>query len=295
MRERLEPIEGAWNSFVVEFPSYPKLISAGREEYQKILFLCATAEKNPAELCFAFFGPQILLHQLRADEDGSLVEGARLIFVYAAEIPGNLKASLDHFQESYNAPVLVSQRANVQKSAQHVLEFLQGSRAGETAYGGNELSVAQPAHLEPGLAPLPGDVGLWADPLPEVALDAAGDDAERLVATTDIQDYRAEYACRFVLKNFKQGINRDKMAEMVHLSPGYFSNLFRVEIGMSFSDYLIQVRIDNAKKLLRRFDLSVEEVSKECGFNSLAHFSRTFKDRCGMPPLKYRKTPNPVA
>lgn len=294
MRERLEPIEGAWNSFVVEFPSYPKLISSGREDYQKILFLCATAEKNPAELCFAFFGPQILLHQLRSDEEGNLVDGARLIFVYAAEIPSNLKASLDHFQESYNAPVLVSQRSNVQKSAQHVLEFLQGSQANGPVAESDELA-AHTARLDPGLAPLPSDVGLWSDALPEVVLVNSSETGETVAATTEIQDYRAEYACRFVLKNFKQAINRDKMAEMVHLSPGYFSNLFRVEIGMSFSDYLIQVRIDNAKKLLRRFDLSVEEVSKECGFNSLAHFSRTFKDRCGMPPLKYRKTPNPDA
>ena len=136
---------------------------------------------------------------------------------------------------------------------------------------------------------------VYLDKQTKIAADPDSDLVPVVVATTDIQDYRAEYACRFVLKNYKQGINRDKMAEMVHLSPGYFSNLFRVEIGMSFSDYLIQVRIDNAKKLLRRFDLSVEEVSKECGFNSLAHFSRTFKDRCGMPPLKYRKTPNPDA
>ena len=293
MRERLEPIEGAWNSFIVEFPSYPKLMTAGREEYQKILFLCSAEENNPAELCFAFFGPQILLHQLRADEDGSLVDGARLIFIYAAEIPGNLKASLDLFQERYNAPALVSQRANVQKSAQHVLEFLQGTQSEDAVRDADRFAATGTAQVDQGIAPLPSDVGLWSDPLPEVTLEADAD--ERVVATTDIQDYRAEYACRFVLKNYKQGINRDKMAEMVHLSPGYFSNLFRVEIGMSFSDYLIQVRIDNAKKLLRRFDLSVEEVSKECGFNSLAHFSRTFKDRCGMPPLKYRKTPNPDA
>ena len=75
---------------------------------------------------------------------------------------------------------------------------------------------------------------------------------------------------------------------------GYFSNLFRSEVGMSFSDYLIQVRVENAKCLLRRFDLSVEDISKKCGFNSLAHFSRTFKDRCGQSPLKYRKSPQAV-
>jgi two-component system response regulator YesN len=100
-----------------------------------------------------------------------------------------------------------------------------------------------------------------------------------------------EYACRYVLAHFRENINRDSMAEMVGLSPGYFSNLFRGEVGMSFSDYLIQVRIENAKILLRRFDLSVEAVSRQCGFHSLAHFSRTFKDRVGLSPLKYRKSP----
>ncbi|PIE75479.1 hypothetical protein CSA17_07260 [bacterium DOLJORAL78_65_58] len=113
-------------------------------------------------------------------------------------------------------------------------------------------------------------------------------------ASHNLQDYRAEYACRYVLAHYSENINRDKMAEMVNLSPGYFSNLFRSEVGMSFSDYLIQVRIDSAKGLLRRFDLSVEAISKKCGFNSLAHFSRTFKDRCGLSPLKYRKSPHLV-
>ena len=119
------------------------------------------------------------------------------------------------------------------------------------------------------------------------------DDEGNLVhAATNLNDYRAEYACRFVLAHFHENVNRDKMAEMVHLSPGYFSNLFRSEVGMSFSDYLIMVRIENAKAMLRRFELSVEAISKKCGFNSLAHFSRTFKDRCGLSPLKYRKSPH---
>ena len=293
MKERLEPIEGAWHSFIVEFPSYPRLLQGEREEYQKILFLCAASEQSPAELCFAFFGPQILVHQVRAESDRTLTEGARLIFVYAAEIPLDFKQSLDHFQDRYNAPVLVAQRSNVQKSAQHVLEFLQGSSQAEAAAGAEGAGFV--VETEPGMMPLPTDVALWNGALPEVILEGGGDNGEDVTATTEIQDYRAEYACRYVLQNFMESINRDKMAEMVHLSPGYFSNLFRVEIGMSFSDYLIQVRIDNAKKLLRRFDLSVDEVSKECGFNSLAHFSRTFKDRCGMPPLKFRKTPSVVS
>jgi AraC-like DNA-binding protein len=289
VKSRLEPIEGAWNSFIVEFPSYPRLRQGDQDVLQKIIFLCASAEKNPAELCFAFFGPQSLLHQMRAGDVADQAAGARLIFVYAAEIPADFKASLEQVQDRYNAPVLVAQRANVQKSAQHVLEFLQGTAAPARAVTGHEILGAT---LETGPAPLPGDVTIWDGELPQVVLEHGGENGEVVFATVEIQDYRAEYACRYVLQNFKENINRDRMADMVSLSPGYFSNLFRVETGMSFSDYLIQIRIDNAKRLLRRFDLSVEEVSKECGFNSLAHFSRTFKDRCGVPPLKYRKTPN---
>ncbi|MBA4378842.1 MAG: hypothetical protein C0395_09375 [Gemmatimonas sp.] len=295
MKSRLEPIEGAWNSFIVEFPSYPRQRRGDQEALQKILFLCAAPEKNPAELCFAFFGPQILLHPVVSGDVADRTEGARLIFVYAAEIPADFKASLELIQERYNAPVLVAQRSNVQKSAQHVLEFLQGAATrGRPApahhAAGHETALG--VTLEAGLAPLPADVALWDGALPQVVLEHGGEHGETVTATVEIQDYRAEYACRYVLQNYKENINRDRMAEMVSLSPGYFSNLFRVETGMSFSDYLIQIRIDNAKRLLRRFDLSVEEVSKECGFNSLAHFSRTFKDRCGVPPLKYRKTPN---
>lgn len=295
VKSRLEPIEGAWNSFIIEFPSYPRQRRGDQEALQKILFLCAAPEKNPAELCFAFFGPQILLHPVVNGDGADRTEGSRLIFVYAAEIPADFKASLELVQERYNAPMLVAQRSNVQKSAQHVLEFLQGAAGPAQPHAAAHHAGGQDAlgaTLEAGLAPLPADVSLWDGQLPQVVLEHGGEHGETVVATVEIQDYRAEYACRYVLQNYKENINRDRMAEMVSLSPGYFSNLFRVETGMSFSDYLIQIRIDNAKRLLRRFDLSVEEVSKECGFNSLAHFSRTFKDRCGVPPLKYRKTPN---
>ena len=140
---------------------------------------------------------------------------------------------------------------------------------------------------------IPSDAELWNENLPDIVL--VDEDGNTVHASHNLQDYRAEYACRFVLAHYSENINRDKMADMVNLSPGYFSNLFRSEVGMSFSDYLIQVRIENAKSLLRRFDLSVEAISKKCGFNSLAHFSRTFKDRCGLSPLKFRKSPHAVA
>ena len=102
-------------------------------------------------------------------------------------------------------------------------------------------------------------------------------------------DARITMACNCIAKHFEDGhLTRDIVAALANLSPSYFSKLFQEEVGTSFSDYLIQTRIENAKGLLRRFDLSVAEIGRLSGFNSLAHFSRTFKERAGTPPLRYR-------
>lgn len=287
MEEKLERIEEAWNTFIVEFPFCPRMVLDGREDYQKILFLCSATERNPAELCFALFGPKILLRQCQPGDDWASVPLTRLIFVYAAETPPALKQTLTYYQARLNTPVLVAQKSNVHKTAQHVVEYLSRVPMREEASG--EAAVQEPPASD--LVPVAGGVELWEGALPGIVLQHGGE--KRATAATRIQDYRAEYACRFVLAHHRENINRDRMAEQVNLSPGYFSNLFRAEVGMSFSDYLIQVRIENAKRLLRRFDLSVEGISRECGFHSLAHFSRTFKERCGVAPLRYRKNPVP--
>jgi len=298
VEERLEALQEPWTSFVIEFPTYPKQLVHGREESQRILFLCPWAESNPTELCLALFGSQILMHRLQQVESTSALSTTSFIFVYAVETPDALRSVLAKYQTVTNAPVLVAQKSNVVKSAHMVTEFLNRESQQEFsphAAFGSRIIGDETGSSETDFSFLPNDDGekLWTEPLPDIVL--VEEDGATVHASHELQDYRAEYACRYVLEHFSENINRDKMAERVNLSPGYFSNLFRSEVGMSFSDYLIQVRIDNAKCLLRRFDLSVDAISKKCGFNSLAHFSRTFKDRCGRSPLKYRKSPNVVA
>jgi AraC-like DNA-binding protein len=295
VEERLEALQEPWTSFVIEFPTYPKQLVHGREESQRILFLCPWAESNPTELCLALFGSQILMHRLQQVESTSALSTTSFIFVYSAETPDALRNVLTKYQTITNAPVLVAQKSNVVKSAHFVTEFLNResrSEFGPHAAFGSKMVGDDTSSFAANQAFLPIDDGevLWTESLPDIVLTE--EDGSMIHASHDLQDFRAEYACRYVLEHFSENINRDKMAERVNLSPGYFSNLFRSEVGMSFSDYLIQVRIDNAKCLLRRFDLSVDAIRPKCGFNSLAHFSRTFKDRCGRSPLKYRKSPN---
>ena len=297
VEERFEAHPRPWTSFVIEFPTYPKQRVHGREESQKILFLCPNSEANPTELCLALFGSQILMHRLQQGEPADSRASASLLFVYAAETPDALRGIVADYQSMTNAPILVAQKSNVIKTAHLVTDLLNRNTGASgmpsaASLGDRGISdlAANPA-AGADLAEFSG-AELWNEALPEIVL--VDEEGNTVHASHQLQDYRAEYTCRFVLAHFFENINRDKMAEMVNLSPGYFSNLFRSEVGMSFSDYLIQVRVENAKSLLRRFDLSVEAISKKCGFNSLAHFSRTFKDRCGLSPLKFRKSPHAV-
>jgi AraC-like DNA-binding protein len=292
MEERLAIQPEPWTGFLVEFPTLPKAVNHGREESQRVLFLCPATETNATELCLALFGRQIVMQRLKAGEAPASLAGARFVFVYAAQVPADLPNIMAPFRNLQEVPILVTYKGNVVRSARMVTEYL--SRAAHVVPSRNweaREAIGEAAAGEVEVAPAK-DSNLWSEPLPRIEL--IDEDGNLVVAATELQDYRAEYACRYVLAHFQENINRDRMAEMVNLSPGYFSNLFRAEVGMSFSDYLIQVRIENAKSLLRRFELSVEAISKRCGFNSLAHFSRTFKDRCGLSPLKYRKSPHLV-
>ncbi len=286
MEEKLAVLPQTWTGFLIEFPTLPRQVVDGQDTSPRVLFLCPAAEKNPTELCLALFGRQIVMERVPAGEEISNPQGLRSVFLYAPTFPENPARLLNGWGDLDEAVVMLASKTNVVRSARLLVDLL----AQPQPHAARSVLEATPALLEPGQQPIDGDEVIWEDPLPEIVMvDAEGN---LVRAATKLNDYRAEYACRYVLAHYHENVNRDRMAEMVHLSPGYFSNLFRSEVGTSFSDYLIMVRIENAKAMLRRFELSVEAISKKCGFNSLAHFSRTFKDRCGLSPLKYRKSPH---
>jgi len=285
MEEKRSVQPQAWTSILIEFPTLPKLLVDGREDSQRVLFLCPATEKNPTELCLALFGRQIVMQRIQATEGTVPATRFRYALLYAPTFPEQPGRLLQAWGDPGEAPVLIANKANVVRSARSILDLMAMTTAAPRA--GVE---ARQALLDPDQVQVDSEEAIWDNPLPEIVL--VDDEGNLVHANTSLGDYRAEYACRYVLAHYHENVNRDKMADMVHLSPGYFSNLFRSEVGMSFSDYLIMVRIENAKAMLRRFELSVEAISKKCGFNSLAHFSRTFKDRCGLSPLKYRKSPH---
>jgi AraC-type DNA-binding domain-containing proteins len=93
----------------------------------------------------------------------------------------------------------------------------------------------------------------------------------------------------FIEKNYQQPITRESVADDFFISPNYLSWLFRKEGHMTFGDYINQVRLERAKFLLRRFDLGVNEIANQCGFNDPNYFCRVFKKNTALAPTEYRK------
>lgn len=77
-------------------------------------------------------------------------------------------------------------------------------------------------------------------------------------------------------------------ASLCNMSRWYFSRYFRKATGLTYTDYLLRVRIDQAKDLLRHSSLAVSSVALEVGFENLSNFNRRFKTLTGLSPRRYR-------
>lgn len=96
-------------------------------------------------------------------------------------------------------------------------------------------------------------------------------------------------AKQYIQNHYSEQITLEEVSEVVGLSTNYFSVLFKKETGEGFAKYLINIRIEQAKILLRETNDSVANICKSVGYNDLKHFSHTFDKATGLKPGAYRK------
>lgn len=94
---------------------------------------------------------------------------------------------------------------------------------------------------------------------------------------------------KYISLNYKNKVTLQEIADFTGYSKNYICAYFKKYSGFSIIEYLNGYRVKKSQEYLKTTDMSVTEISLECGFESITHFGRTFKLISGCSPLQYRK------
>ncbi|MCG8481907.1 MAG: response regulator [Clostridia bacterium] len=105
-----------------------------------------------------------------------------------------------------------------------------------------------------------------------------------------MQEYKPiRIAKQYVSEKYMESVGLEDIAELVELSPVYFSVIFKKETGTNFKDYVINYRIEKAKELLKTTNNTVQQISGMVGYNDPRYFSKLFTKVVGIKPTRYKK------
>lgn len=102
-------------------------------------------------------------------------------------------------------------------------------------------------------------------------------------------EMRINKVCLYIQNNFYTKISLKEVADLIFLTESNFCKFFKKATGKTYSDYLNELRINEACRLLVQTEKSINQISFECGFESLSYFNRVFLSKKEMTPSKYRK------
>lgn len=84
-------------------------------------------------------------------------------------------------------------------------------------------------------------------------------------------------------------ITIQNLVDAFHFQEDYFNRLIKLRTGMTYSEYVQQIRLGRAEQLLVTTNLTIEEISESVGYNNKGYFYKIFQEHYGMTPMKYRK------
>lgn len=112
---------------------------------------------------------------------------------------------------------------------------------------------------------------------------------EKNVEAKDERQYFIEESIKYIKENFKERLTLEMVASKVFVNPKYLSHVFKKEIGVAFTEYIINLRIQHACRLLETTNYHAYRISLECGFSDPSYFNRVFCAQMNMTPQTYRK------
>ncbi len=93
----------------------------------------------------------------------------------------------------------------------------------------------------------------------------------------------------YISKNYRDEIRLNTLAEIAGMSPSAFSRFFKLHTGRNLSEYIIEMRLGYASRMLVDTSKGIAEICYDCGFNNLSNFNRIFKKRKHCSPSEFRE------
>lgn len=93
---------------------------------------------------------------------------------------------------------------------------------------------------------------------------------------------------QYINEHFQETITREKLAELFHLSPNYLSSLFHKEEKIGLNEYILQTKLQYAKKLLLNNELNISDIALASGFQDDNYFRRIFRKKIGCTPSEFK-------
>lgn len=106
---------------------------------------------------------------------------------------------------------------------------------------------------------------------------------------TQSKNDRISDVFEYVKVNYKEEISLIEIAKIAHLTPTSFCRMFKLKTKKSFVEYLNEIRVSNACKLLIETEKGISEIAYECGYKTASNFNQLFKKLTGTTPKEYRK------
>jgi len=129
----------------------------------------------------------------------------------------------------------------------------------------------------------------WVDTLIHPLLDMLELAYLRAEVNTVAQNDPIERVLKYMRRNHSQRITLEDICKHFGYSRSYVSHAFRKRVGKSFRESLNEMRLEDAKSLLKYSSLTVTEIALSVGFGDSTYFSSVFKSYVGMTPSEYRK------
>lgn len=116
---------------------------------------------------------------------------------------------------------------------------------------------------------------------------------EELISASRANDTSKKELMKSVLNYIKANMSKDlsleSIAERFHFSSSHLSRLMKRETGSTYPEYINNLRLAEAKNLLRNSEMNIHTIAFEVGYKEVSHFNRVFKKTVGINPTKYRE------